>query len=711
MAELSVRPGRRKTARIILFAGLLAMGTAGYGQADNVTHEFANLKDPDSSIRAAAARVLGEMKDRRAVPPLIAALRDGDAEVRAAVIEALAELKDPRAVEPLISALKDENGEVQGDATLALGEFNDPRGVRALIEVMNAPNQEDHSAAASALGRVGASAVEPLIQALNSPDHLARMHAAEALGWVEDSRAVDALIAALKDTNSGVREAALVGLKGHSDAPGMLLAPFDVLGWVRSRGPWVRGATRDPRVADLLIAALKDPEAQVRSTAVDALGELGLPAAVGPLITLLRNPNAGLRPAEAIKTNANALRQKAASALGDIGDARAVEPLIATLTDPDDGVRTSAIKALGKSKDPRVAGPLISLLKDKNPEIRQEAVEALGTAKAAGAVDALIDVLKGTDNLLRTNAAKSLGEIGDPRAVGPLIAALKEPKFGLRMNVTQALGQIGDPRAVEPLIAELKDRNPMSANQVFIANALQEIGAAGWEPLHAALQDDDPKVRGAAAAVLATSKDPRTSDAVTAALRDKDKDVRAETVASLCRNNAPWVVAPIIMALKDPESGFAQSCLDSPAEIQVGIVDQLIAVLKDPDSYARGLAARTLSQIVGTHQLLRGQLDPGDTRANQALLEALKARDTAVISSAYLFFVGWGESGSEDALIATLNQSGDIWMAGYFLRCGNAKLEEAGRAWLKKGNFDTHESIVGPVWGSDRPAPPASPSR
>jgi cyclophilin family peptidyl-prolyl cis-trans isomerase/HEAT repeat protein len=60
------------------------------------------LKDPDATVRANAARVLGGAEDKEALDALIkAATQDPDARVRVAAIRALGALKDVRAVQPL----------------------------------------------------------------------------------------------------------------------------------------------------------------------------------------------------------------------------------------------------------------------------------------------------------------------------------------------------------------------------------------------------------------------------------------------------------------------------------------------------------------------------------------------------------------------------------------------------------------------------------
>ena len=56
---------------------------------DPVSEQIAALKDDDWAIREDAAKVLGLLKDSRAVVPLISLLRDADRAVRQSAIHAL----------------------------------------------------------------------------------------------------------------------------------------------------------------------------------------------------------------------------------------------------------------------------------------------------------------------------------------------------------------------------------------------------------------------------------------------------------------------------------------------------------------------------------------------------------------------------------------------------------------------------------------------
>jgi hypothetical protein len=82
------------------------------------------LEDNHDHTRLDAIRALGEIKDSRAVEPLIERLlKDKEDYIRWNAAEALGTIKDTRAISPLIIALKDNYQLVQKDAAKALGSI------------------------------------------------------------------------------------------------------------------------------------------------------------------------------------------------------------------------------------------------------------------------------------------------------------------------------------------------------------------------------------------------------------------------------------------------------------------------------------------------------------------------------------------------------------------------------------------------------------
>ena len=110
----------------------------------------------------------------------------------------------------LIQQLEDENPHTRMQAADALGQIKDVRAIEPLIAVLKDENSSGRTQAlaAGALVSIGTPAVDPLIAALKDKDSLVRERAADALGQIKDVRAVEPLIAALKDKDSLVRERA-----------------------------------------------------------------------------------------------------------------------------------------------------------------------------------------------------------------------------------------------------------------------------------------------------------------------------------------------------------------------------------------------------------------------------------------------------------------------------------------------------------------------
>jgi HEAT repeat protein len=148
---------------------------------------IAALHDDSWGVRGVAAGALADIGDARAVDPLGDTLRDADLGVREAAADALVRIGTP-AFEPLAAALQDESWDVRRTAARALGQIRDTRAVGPLVAALRDPiDSWLRSNAAAALGQIGdAGAVQPLVAALHDRDANVRNAAAEALealGW------------------------------------------------------------------------------------------------------------------------------------------------------------------------------------------------------------------------------------------------------------------------------------------------------------------------------------------------------------------------------------------------------------------------------------------------------------------------------------------------------------------------------------------------
>jgi HEAT repeat protein len=251
-----------------------------------------------------------------------------------------------------------------------------------------------------------------------------------------------------------------------------------------------------------LYAALGDASWRVRKEAVEIF--LGLPAAwtlSGEIADFLHSQdNAGLRNA-------------AVDILTRLGR-HALPCLLEELACNDHDVRKFALDILGEIRDPAAVGSMISALRDPDGNVRAAAAENLGKLGTAEAIPALLAVLGEADLLLRFTILEALAQIGGEMPLAPLLTLGEEPL--LRQALFDCLGKIGQAEAVPRLVDGLLD--PMAnvreaatlalgrtARRVGpeVLDALGELaGEAHAEVLAQQLENNDPEVRRAAAALL-----------------------------------------------------------------------------------------------------------------------------------------------------------------------------------------------------------------
>ena len=235
---------------------------------------------------------------------------------------------------------------------------------------------------------------------------------------------------------------------------------------------------------------------KVKDATLEALVKLGKPA-VELLVAVLNGPGWYVR-------------SDVATALGQIGDPRAVGPLIGALGDSDEYVRAGAAEALGRIGDARAVEPLLKVLKDYPPRVNKAVAQALvllhwqptdDTQRAtmavaleewdeavsigAPAVEALMSELHDrmeTTYKRQEKAAEALGKIGDPRAVESLITmVLSErvrPEGHPSWAAAEVLGRIGDPRAVPRLLEKYNQRTYQNKNSRHLPGSQPRLAAA-----------------------------------------------------------------------------------------------------------------------------------------------------------------------------------------------------------------------------------------
>lgn len=147
-----------------------------------------------------------------------------------------------------------------------------------------------------------------------------------------------------------------------------------------------------------LTPMLDNDDPAVRRAAIEAIGDMTIPAIL-PIVSLgLRDPNPQVRVAAI----------EALVAREDRSGATAVEPLI---HDSAREVRLAAIDALAELEADSAVHALASLLADQDPLIRHRAVLALGDIGGAGAISYLAQARYDADATIRWDAESILAEL------------------------------------------------------------------------------------------------------------------------------------------------------------------------------------------------------------------------------------------------------------------------------------------------------------
>ncbi|MBI5954296.1 MAG: HEAT repeat domain-containing protein [Chloroflexi bacterium] len=273
-------------------------------------------------VRGRVAEVFSITRDKSAIPALLDAVRGEYFTVRARAALALSNIGDPKVINFLLPLLKDREDEVRRAACVAIAKFNDPTTFDEITAVLlDDPLIEVRQSAARALGETKHPAALPfLMEALR-----------DSSWWFEQEQAAADLLNAIKNMGSAAVEPLIEAL-------------HDREGTVRRYAAIVLGEMGDLRAIEELSMTLYDLHVEVGRVAAEALAKFGSPA-VDILIEALRHPEA-------------AVREHAVTALGEIQDARITPALIEMLRDPDREVIKQSILALGKLKDLRALSAL-----------------------------------------------------------------------------------------------------------------------------------------------------------------------------------------------------------------------------------------------------------------------------------------------------------------------------------------------------------------
>jgi cellulose synthase operon protein C len=531
-------------------------------------------------------RVLVELY-LRYVPRLVARAKHGSDEVRQAARAELARIGG-HGLQPLLEALRDEKETSQQRVAVAvLGHLGNKGAAAPLVHMARVEplkdarrlgtlqeniDREVRVDALVAAGRLGDPAVLADVLPLMEQKEIAMREAATfALGRSADKRAVAPLIKALDDNRPSVQVLACFGLAQIDDVrvgPSLIRTLSDARkhDGVRAACAYALGARRISAGIPALLSALADNRGEAQRLAAWALGQIGDPRALGPLLrayfaraghtddelvwAIGRTSGAGLTPAtpsglgefplrggkynldEAVGlvpgdlprpvANSRLVVEHAGDIARGLADALAEhrDVIVAVLEDLDGAPSQLSLGALAPATagDTRLAAALAAIAREIEPSVTTQ--------------------LASDDPKVRGLAVSVLAKLdtGAPTADAAISKALVDPAEQVRGAAMNAVAVIAARRgsAPPPLIAALVKAlaSPSWGDRRIAALALGRLGAKGDAgALIKAAGDPSSFVREAVAAALADIAP--AIDALLALSRDEVPQVRAAAARSL----------------------------------------------------------------------------------------------------------------------------------------------------------------------------------
>ena len=384
--------------------------------------------------------------------------------VRQAAATALAKLKDPSSVAVFAKSLRQTSPDrlvpaLQLLETLDIGQAQD-----TLLQLLDHSDPRVRATVISSLGRKGVAGLGTVLAPfLADRDDRVRANTVEALARSSDLSLMAKLSPLLKDPSTRVRINAAIALASlQGEQPDRETFPFikelaqgDEM--ARCAATFALGRLPAEHSLDILTGLLKDPVLRIRCDAAQALGRIGEPRGIPPLIEALAGPPELRHDARrglaaiyrrcgtvcvdeligiALSTDHVDIRSELADVLGRVKDSRVIEPLLKLLHDPEWRVRWKVLKSFEKlARD----GPL--------PHNAREALFEY----AHGELTAFRHSLECTRALLPSPATP---------AETLLAEALAEDRQNIQERVLRMLGVLCGREVMREIAHELQSKDP-----------------------------------------------------------------------------------------------------------------------------------------------------------------------------------------------------------------------------------------------------------
>ncbi|MDD5436422.1 MAG: HEAT repeat domain-containing protein, partial [Candidatus Omnitrophica bacterium] len=699
----------------------------------------------DERVRWNAIRALGQLKDERALGALKAALKDENPANRKEAVEALrrmgwapsddserityyeatedygellkidmpglryftevfkgskankkigaanelVKIDHPEARELLLKALLDSDDNVSGGVLLILRNAkwepaNDPEKgsyYKGLVRNLRTADRDDRDYVKASLIKAGAPIVPDLIAALEDSYTYVRTAIADILGEIKDPRAIPCLVRLLEDSQDEVRLRAAKALQGMAWKPAAGSENIVYLSALKSWDNLVEiGKPAIPRLIDLL----RDENPYIRESAVIALGKIGDPVALPPLLKVLEqeplgsaqwnsdrrgnicdavkeaivkmgkqgeplivealtsenysiksaapeilaaiDPSAMALIAKNINDEAQSIRLSTIRGLGIIGSPEAVDLLAKALEDKDGYVKREALKAILSAKDKKRAAEILSkFLDDEDDDMRKAAAEALGEAEDAQAIQSLIGMMDDKDLRVREAAISSLRKIKPAPQLLEGLSLAYERSDREKIGRLESILNIVDPQALRDWKKERFEKELPAVQKIGLYTAMGLVASVVLGAIaYVLVKVFRLRRSGKTIGLLILALVLLSPLAFTQPTLAQAPPVASQNIDRSVTQNRDPDIKELTRRLKSNDENVRQAAKNALVKIGNPAVQALLKILKD-DSWVREVTPEKclVAEALG---------EIGDPNTAQALVEALLSWAPSYIS-------------------------------------------------------------------------------
>ncbi len=216
--------------------------------------------------------------------------------------------------------------------------------------------------------------------------------------------------------------------------------------------------------SDAILAALQDPQPQVRREAARALARLRSPGAVGALL-------------RSLETAPDLAEEETIDALGYLGDPAAVPTLVVALDNPQPLLRRAAARALGRIGGEAVVAPLERAVETGDTDLRRAALQGLRRSGAASSAAVIARALDDPHPSVRTAAAEAVSELELRAAAPALRRTLGDRGDEAEAEAAYALGVVGDLSDLPAILGEAARAGSAPGRRRALLGAARLLGA------------------------------------------------------------------------------------------------------------------------------------------------------------------------------------------------------------------------------------------